>query len=347
MKKREKGEDRQNFKSHFASRIVGESLISIMAAAGGNDIIRYIYRGEVGERIPWEATHITVAETCTVILRDACGSFGEYPRTNSIVDVICHDEVRTIEEYAFYRCLSLRRVIMPGVRVVGEGAFWGCHALTAVECEKLEIIRASAFRSCSLRSINVSTVAIVHNNAFCGCDFLNLEFGSKLERIEEQAFYGCFDLERITITLSEGEDLFTADNVFQACEKLEHVTIVEEEEVLGREIMAALHLEQWRNDIIKEIDSINHILPTARAGEYAIYWDDGEKTQVIRRWIRSVDDKVDHYMSEHQCILEDAAATLQLVLPRDIVVNNVVPFLALAWPEDILEVEEDEGDMVP
>ena len=79
------------------------------------------------------------------------------------------------------------------------------------------------------------------------------------------------------------------------------------------------------------IDSIYRILPNARAG----YWDDdddqddGEKAQAIRTWIRSILFKIIHYQGEHRNILVDVATTLQLALPHDIVMNNVLPFLEL------------------
>ena len=71
-------------------------------------------------------------KTAQSFYRGACDCWGD-PEEDfvlfSIVEVICHG-VETIEENAFRKCPYLRRVIMPGVRVVGEGAFWGCSALT-------------------------------------------------------------------------------------------------------------------------------------------------------------------------------------------------------------------------
>ncbi len=88
-----------------------------MAAVGGNNIVWYTYRGEVGEVIDREATHIIVGEDVTVILRDA---FKDHP---NIVEVFCHEKVEKIKPFAFYGCPRLRRVIMPGVTVVEHGAF--------------------------------------------------------------------------------------------------------------------------------------------------------------------------------------------------------------------------------
>ncbi len=327
-----------------------------------NNIRRYTYRGEDGEVIPWDATHLTVAEGCTAVLRGAFDCWGdpeEYEVWFNIVELICHGGVERIEENAFRKCPYLRRVIMPGVRDVGEGAFWGCSALTDVECDKLEIVGYYAFHNCqSLRSIDLSSVRIVDAEAFVGCEaLLNLNFGDKLERIYDYAFSGCAALERITIPYLKG-CLIDYDTI-HGCKKLKHVDLV------GgvHETIAALHLDQWRNDMNEEIDSINQILPDIHGDAKLDDLDEGKaekikrwfrqfllnvycdvrsnhgvgenevivgiKNEVIVGWFRSVLDKIAHYQAEHQRILDEAETTLQLALPRAIVVNNVLSYLVL------------------
>ena len=105
------------------------------------------------------------------------------------------------------------------------------------------------------------------------------------------------------------------------------------------------------------IDSIKRILPTTPAGYLDHYvgpfnydyveGDDGEKAQAIQRWIRSVLDKIIHYKEVHQRLLNEAAATLKLVLPQDITINNVLPFLELppnTFEAEDQEMEDDEED---
>ena len=153
-----------------------------MAAEGGNDIVRlFIYTGAVYERIPDEATHITIAEDCTFVRAHA---FALHP---NIVEVICHDGVVKIERSAFRGCPNLRRFIMSGVKVVDAGAFYNCHSLEDVECSQLEIIEKFAFDWCSsLRSINLPSARIVERGAFSGCFALTeVRFGRNLETIEE------------------------------------------------------------------------------------------------------------------------------------------------------------------
>ena len=125
-----------------------------------------------------------------------------------------------------------------------------------------------------------------------------------------------------------------------SCGNLSHVDLVEGE---LHETIAALHLEGWRNDMNGEIDTINQILLDAAAGGYRFDEepDPGEKTQAIRRWIRSVLRKIIRYQEGHRRLLEEAATTLEPVLPNnDIVRNNVLPFLKL--PSHTFEMGGDD-----
>ena len=291
-----------------------------MAAAGGN-IIRYIYRGAVGEIIPFGATHIFVQARSV-----RAYAFEGNP---TIVEVIFHVDVEVVDEYAFANCPSLRRVIMPGVKSVGREAFYRCGALMVVLCDELELVAYGAFGECeSLRSINLPSARIVGCMAFRECEALtDAKFGCKLERIFYLSLKDCSSLERITIPLKNG--LFTTDDIFLGCAALKHVDVIEEAEL--NETISALQLEEWRNDMNEEIDSINQILPSARIGYYdgGNHLEPGEKVQVIRTWVRSVLDKIIHYKGEHQRILDVAENTLQPHLPKDILTNNVLPFLSL------------------
>ena len=286
-----------------------------MAAVGGNNnIVRFTYTGE--DDIPDDVTHVFV--DVTIILE---GAFFEHP---NIVEVICHEDVEKIESFAFACCPSLRRVIMRGVKIADLSAFNWCDALEDVECGKLEIIGEEAFCHCkSLRSINLQSARIVEEDAFYGCEALtDVKFCNKLERFDRGAFGSCSSLERIIVPLKDG--MITADNIFQRCTNLKRIDLVEGGEL--SETIAALHMERWRNDMNEEITSIHQNLPNAPAGDRN---NDGEKTQVIRRWIRSVRDKLIHYKAEHQRVLDVAGTTLVLALPRDLVMNHVLSFLEL------------------
>ena len=307
----------------------------IMAAAEGDNIVlRFTYTGADDEVIPYEATHILVQ--ARVIRRNA------FHRHQNIVEVICNKDVEKIEADAFCECPSLKRVIMPGVKIVEEFAFIGCTALEYVECDKLEIIGDSAFFLCdSLRSISLPSARIVQEEAFNACYALkDVNFGKKLERMERRAFCSCKSLERITIPLKDG--LIASDHTFVGCYNLRHVHLVEGE---MQETIVALQLEEWRNDMNQEIGLINQTLPNAAAGGWGVEAheeDLGEKARTIRSWIRSVLRKITNYQDEHRRLLNEVAMTLQLALPNEIVMNNVLSFLNL--PPYTFEVNEEEGE---
>eukprot|EP00984_Skeletonema_dohrnii_P033270 scaffold29298_cov152-Skeletonema_dohrnii-CCMP3373.AAC.3 len=293
----------------------------------------YNYTGEDGE-VPWDATHVIVDKSVTVIPEYA------FDGHNNIEEVVLHNKVKRIETEAFQRCRSLMRVIMPGVEVVERWAFNCCEALMVVECGKLKTIKNCAFCGCeSLVSIDLTSVEVVGDGAFQSCEALtDAKFGNKLERFGEWAFYYCESLERIAIPFKDG--MITHVNVFAECHNLKHLDLVEGELHLT---IAALQLEEWRNDMYEEIDSINQILPDTSARGWV---DDEGQAWAIRTWVRSVLRKIVHYIAEHQRLLnEEGETTLQLVLPQDIVMNNVLPFLEL--PSFTFEVgndEEEDGD---
>jgi hypothetical protein len=297
-------------------------------AAGG--IFRYTFTGEDGEVVPRDATHITIDKSVKVIPRDA---FLQHP---NIEEFECHDGVETIKHAVFYRCPSLRRVKMPGVKVVEAGAFNGCKALADVDCDKLERIGSYAFYNCpSLRSINLPSVKTVQRCAFHCCTGLTgVKFEDKLESIGGQAFVDCTSLEHISLPLKDG--LIAADDddyVFTGCENLKHVDLV------GgmHETITALHLEDWRNDMNAAIDAINKILPDTTVGRLTTI--EGGKGQAVIEWIGSVLHKLVGYKAQHRNLLTEAATALveDLSLPQDIVMKHVLPLLEL--PPYTFEVE--------
>ena len=273
----------------------------------------YVFTGR--ERVPRHITHVLIATALNFVPAEA---FWDHP---NIQEVICHDGVEKIEEMAF--CFSsLRRIIMPGVKVIEKSAFNRCRSLTYIECGKLEIIGDDAFSNCtSLSSIDLPSIMIVRDYAFTDCtNLINAKFGENVS-LDEWAFDNCPSLERITLPLKDG---IMWDETFRQCVNLNHVDLI------GgvHETVAALLMEEWKNDMIQEIDSINQILPNTHAGTNCNA-DIGEKAQAIQTWIRSVLRKIIHYKAKHRCYVNEAAATLQCALPNDIMLKNVLPFLEL------------------
>ena len=284
----------------------------------------YVFTDSVGEVIPDHVTHVLIAKALKFVRARA---FFQHP---NIQEVICHDGVEKIEQLAFSCCRSLRRVIMPGVKIIEKSAFYGCSALTYIECGKLERIEYAAFSHCeSLNSINLPSIKIVGERAFsCDKDLTNVKFGKDLESIGYRTFFGCRSLEHITIPLKD--DMITDDDTFQGCHKLHHVDLVGE----VHETVAALLKEEWKNDMSKRTHAINRILPNTPSGGNA-KGDYGEKAQAIRKWIRKFLRKYNYYTAEHRRHVNEAAATLKLTLPHDILFENILPFVEL--PSDTSE----------
>eukprot|EP00984_Skeletonema_dohrnii_P007524 scaffold2736_cov82-Skeletonema_dohrnii-CCMP3373.AAC.3 len=299
-------------------------------AAGGY----FTFTGREGEVIPLGVTRVRIDESLTVIPASA------FRENRHIEEVKCHDRVKTVKAGAFDSCPSLRRVIMPGVEDVENGAFYECDALTNVVCGKLERIGDFAFNGCkSLGSIILPSAKIFGLGAFADCKALtNVKFGKELESIGEAAFEGCTSLERITIPLKDG--MISDDDIFQGCKKLKQVDLVEEEVL--RNTIDALLLEEWKNEINRDLLSIDRILPNTPAGggRSGGGIDAGGKALTIRMWISSVLHKLIHYKERHRRILNKAATTFQLVLPQENVLNNILPFLEL--PSYKFQGEEDQ-----
>eukprot|EP00573_Skeletonema_grethae_P006891 CAMPEP_0201710248 /NCGR_PEP_ID=MMETSP0578-20130828/58528_1 /ASSEMBLY_ACC=CAM_ASM_000663 /TAXON_ID=267565 /ORGANISM="Skeletonema grethea, Strain CCMP 1804" /LENGTH=386 /DNA_ID=CAMNT_0048199273 /DNA_START=126 /DNA_END=1283 /DNA_ORIENTATION=+ len=180
-----------------------------------------------------------------------------------LTDATFCSKLERFDDCAFCVCESLERLTIPlkdGL-ITRDTIFIRCenlNCLTDVECGKLEIIENLAFCFCaSLKSINLKSARIVEGSAFSNCfDLTEATFSSKLERFDDFAFCVCDSLERLTIPLKDG--LITRDTIFIRCENLNCVDLVEGE---LHETIASLQLEEWRNDMNEEIDSINQTLP--------------------------------------------------------------------------------------
>ena len=258
---------------------------------GGEDIFVYV-GGE--QRVPRDVKRVRIAENIDTIPArtfEGCGR---------LIEVKGHDKMKKIEEFAFCRCHSLRRVTkMQGVIEIESYVFSFCSALSELEFDKLGLIGFAAFAYCkSLRSIDLPSIRRVGRGAFQYCTALtDVVFGEKLERIERSAFVGSA-LRRITIPLND--NLIVDDNAFNR--NLSRVDVL-----AGgiHKTISSLLMESWRDEMEQEIDRINQTLPNIRATE---------KTTAIPQWIIRVLSRMEHYKSEHQILLKKAMTLLELAL---------------------------------
>ena len=166
---------------------------------------------------------------------------------------------------------------MRGVVEIETLSFCNCPVLSELEFDKLEIIGEYAFALCkSLVFINMPSV----------------------RRVGEYTFNGCDSLRRISIPLKD--NLIIEYDAFNDCYNLSRV-----DTLVGDTTISSLHLESWRDEMQDEIDRINQTLPNTPVFD---------KTTAIQEWITSVLSGMEHYKSEHQIILKEAATLLELAL---------------------------------
>ena len=308
--------------------------------------------------MPFEVTHAIIDPSVKTVLRRA------FANRHHLVSVIFHDGVEIIEAEAFHNCRSLPSIKLLGVREIGDNAFSSCVALSDVEFGgRLETIGKYAFQYCnSLRSIKSLSVRNIQERAFRHCWRLtDVEFGNNLETIGIESFSDCEHLKRIVLPLKDNLFPFDTDaaqyNQFKHCRGLKTVGFVGAEGM--QNTISSLLLKSWRGEMNQEIDRIKQELLLNSA-----YGD--PKADIIRRWIRSVIHKMEHYKAEHNRLLKEGMTLLELAIWKakldekedrsigegrakkakidtanarkeqritsgaDIVIRNVVPFLQLA-----------------
>ena len=272
----------------------------------------FIYRGG---RAPQHITHVLIDNSVNEVEEEA------FRDCKHLAQVETHDGVRKIGKWAFFKCESLRQINLKSAVEIEEMAFYECDNLECVEFgDRLEIIGICAFSGCtSLSHLKVPSITTIGENSFWGCkSLIDIELSERLETIEVRAFRFCERLQRIAIPLKR--DLFEFCNIYQYsqldfCEQLATVDLV------GgiHKTVASLHMESWRAEMIAEINRINQVLPNTHAND---------KTGIIKRWMDSVIDKIDHYKAEHCRYVKEGVTLLELAL----------------WKAKLDEKEEHECD---
>ena len=259
----------------------------------------FIYRGGLA---PLHVTHARIDESVDEIEDDAL------KHCEDLVHVETHDGIRRVGKMAFYRCKSLRQINLNSAVEIDRGAFHCCENLESVELgDRLETIGSTLFFQCkSLSHIKLSSIITIGASAFFSCKRLtDIEFSERLQTMGINAFHSCVCLRRIAIPLIR--DLFDFHyfyhkyTQFDECEQLTTVDIVGG----THKAVASLHMDSWRAEMISEINRINQVLPNTPADD---------KTGVIRQWMHSVMDKMDHYKAEHYRYVKEGTTLLELAL---------------------------------
>ena len=267
---------------------------------GNNNEVFVYMGGEIPQHLRETITHVRVHKSVKIITREA------FYECLHLVSIEMHDGVEIIEEQAFRHCRSLRRIKLPGVRVieghafrVRGGAFQHCTALEDVEFgDKLETIEGGAFNGCTgLTNIKIPNIRFLGSYAFQKCHQLtDVELSEDLESMCGWVFLKCRRLRRIAMPLKPN---LLGNGPFLDCDDLSTVDLV------GgiHKIISSLFLENWKNDMNNEIDSINRDLPNTP-----------HKARTIRQWMERVLERIEHYKSEHYTLLKEDMTQLELAL---------------------------------
>ena len=150
-------------------------------------------------------------------------------------DVRLPENIKSIDEAAFYDCRGLKSISLPeGLLTIGSEAFYGCVALTSVSFPKgLTTIGSSAFYNCDgLTSMSFPVgLTAIGDAAFGLCDGLtDVSLPDGLKTIGISAFQECSELYDINIP----EGLTTlGDGAFRECSKLTHISLPASLETIG------------------------------------------------------------------------------------------------------------------
>ena len=131
---------------------------------------------------------VTLPDTVQII------KAGAFQRNTNIVEIICGDNLKTIDEKAFSSCSQLQSIDLSSVEIISKYAFELCTSLISVEFgDKLISISEYAFQNCTdLESITFAQTSnpyYLEQYSFYYCTKLkNLTLSPSLRYIEQYAF---------------------------------------------------------------------------------------------------------------------------------------------------------------
>ena len=207
-----------------------ETVEDIALFADNGDMIASGECGKNGDNLTWV---LTVDGTLTISGSGEMENYTDssvapwYSNRTKILSVVVELGVTSVGDYAFYACLKLASVSLPGdVKSIGRYAFQNCTKLTAVEIpDGVTSIGWHAFYGCgNLIGVTIpETVASIGAAAFYGCSSLtSMAIPDGVTSIDDSTFYGCSSLTGMTIpdgVTSIGQ------YAFYGCSSLTGVTI--------------------------------------------------------------------------------------------------------------------------
>lgn len=124
----------------------------------------------------------------------------------------------------FYYDKNIKSIISPeSVKTIGEGAFYGCTALTSANLKGVTDIGKNSFRDCTkLTSLTIDSCTDVSGMyAFNGCTQLTKVSAPNMKYMNNYAFKGCTALT--DVDLPNIEEL--GSNIFEGCTSLRVIYI--------------------------------------------------------------------------------------------------------------------------
>lgn len=177
---------------------------------------------------------------------------GEFAfESNQLNEVIFHDKLLSIDDYAFFLCENLAKADVPNsVEFVGESAFSRCYNLKEAHLpEKLTVIPPGLFEyGYKLEKVNIpSTVTSIGKSAFRYCRKMNdLRLPEGLVEIGDEAFNGW----KMTSLVIPNSVTTIGNQAFDGCTELKSL-------VLGNSVSKIGQNAFYCNRELREIDILS------------------------------------------------------------------------------------------
>ena len=129
-------------------------------------------------------------------------SWSSSPNQSSQLETVEWTDAKIINEAAFQKCYSLKRLACDGLEKINSNVFNGDKALIDFgDTSGITYIGIQAFMACSaLTSLRLPAVKSLGRSAFSGCTGLTrIDIGEKFSTIDGGVFYGCFHLETLIL----------------------------------------------------------------------------------------------------------------------------------------------------
>ena len=144
---------------------------------------------------------------------------------STLEEVVLESEITKINDFAFYYCQNLKRIIASGVtsignysfymcsnlesiteenfpnlKTIGYGAFCNCQKLSSVKLNKiLEISERAFYYDISLEQVELLSATIIKDEAFYQCSSINELAIPNVEIICNSAFYDCQSMTKLGV----------------------------------------------------------------------------------------------------------------------------------------------------